>query len=134
MGRAGAKLGGAVMKSLLVLQHSEAEFLGAIEDRFETRDIGFHYLRPFSGGIVPPTGDDHDGLVVLGGGPWGSVSTPRLPTFDAEVELTADFLNRGKPIMAIGLGAQILAVAAGGGTIADDFVFTIRRNAPRKTR
>lgn len=114
------------MKSLLVIQHSEAEFLGAIEDRFEARDIGFTYLRPFSGGIVPPTGDGHDGLVVLGGGPWGSVSTPKLPTFDAEVDLTTDFLDRGKPIMAIGVGAQILAVAAGGGTIADDFVFTIR--------
>ncbi len=114
------------MKSLLVLQHSEAEFLGTIEDQFEMRSIGFRYLRPFSGGIIPPTANGHDGLVILGGGPWGSVSTPKLPTFDAEVELTADFLARGRPIMGIGLGAQILAAAAGGGTAAGDFVFTIR--------
>ncbi len=114
------------MKSLLVIQHSEAEFLGTLEDQFESRRIGFRYLRPFSGGIVPPTSDGHDGLVILGGGPWGSVSTPRLPTFDAEVELTADFRRLARPIMAIGLGAQILAAAAGGGTEASDFVFTIR--------
>lgn len=120
------------MTTLLVIQHSEAEFLGTIEDQFEARRIGFRYLRPFSGGIIPPTGEGHDGLVILGGGPWGSVSTPKLPTFDAEVELAADFLRRGLPIMAIGLGAQILAAAAGGGTAAGDFIFAVR--TARRTR
>lgn len=103
------------MRDLYVLQHCEPEFLGLIEDHLEGRGIRFAYIRPFaSGGSVPGTAAPSDGLILIGGGAWGTVSEPILPWLEAELRLTRDFLNRSKPIVAWGLGAQILALAAGG--------------------
>ena len=42
------------MKTVCVLQHVEAEYLGLIEDHLEARAVGFRYCRPFvPGGRVP---------------------------------------------------------------------------------
>jgi GMP synthase-like glutamine amidotransferase len=63
---------------------------------------------------VPGPGDECDGLVLLGGGPWGSAGSRDVPTLQQEVVLTRAMLDMGKPVIGIGLGAQILAIAAGG--------------------
>ena len=42
------------MKTLCVLQHVQAEFLGLLEDHFEGRNIRFHYCRPFAPGTKVP--------------------------------------------------------------------------------
>jgi len=104
------------MKTVCVLQHVEAEYLGLIEDHLEARAIRFHYSRPFvPGGRLPPEASGFDGLIVLGAGPLGVVSGPLMPSLGAELRLTADFLQRGLPVIGLGLGAVILATAAGGG-------------------
>jgi GMP synthase-like glutamine amidotransferase len=53
-------------------------------------------------------------LVLLGGGPWGSAGGRDVPTLQQEVALARAMLDMGKPVLGIGLGAQILAIAAGG--------------------
>jgi len=104
------------MKTVCVLQHVEAEYLGLIEDHLEARAIRFTYSRPFvPGGRVPSDAGGFDGLIVLGAGPLGVVSGPLVPSLGAELRLTADFLERGMPVIGFGLGAAILATAAGGG-------------------
>jgi GMP synthase (glutamine-hydrolysing) len=104
------------MKSLLVLQHVEAEYLGLIEDHFENRMIRFQYVRPFvPGGKIPEQTGGHDGLVVLGSGPYGVVSGHILPSMGPEIRLIKAFLAQGLPVIGIGTGAILLAVAAGGG-------------------
>ena len=114
------------MKILAVVQHTSAEYLGNIEDHLEGRRIRFRYSRPFtSGGRVPKPGSLLDGLVLLGGGPWGSAGVRNVPTLDQEVELTRAALARGLPVLGIGLGAQILAIAAGGGAAPSDLVFDV---------
>lgn len=122
------------MKTLSVLQHDSAEYLGLIEDHLEGRRIRFRYARPFAtGGRVPGPESLQDGLVLLGGGPWGSAGGRRLPTLDQEVALTRAALDQGLPVLGIGLGAQILALAAGGSAVASDFVFQVgeaARTAP----
>ena len=56
------------MKTLCVLQHVEAEYLGLMEDHFEGRNIRFHYVRPFTpGAILPPTGEGFAGLALAHG-------------------------------------------------------------------
>ena len=40
------------MKNICVIQHTEAEFLGLMEDHFEGRNIRFHYNRPFAAGAI----------------------------------------------------------------------------------
>jgi GMP synthase-like glutamine amidotransferase len=103
------------MNLLNVVQHTSADYLGLIEDHLEGRRIRFRYFRPFTEqGTVPGPGDECDGLVLLGGGPWGSAGVRDVPTLQKEVVLTRSMLDMGKPVIGIGLGAQILAVAAGG--------------------
>ena len=104
------------MKTLWVLQHTEAEYLGLIEDHLEGRALRFRYFRPFAaGGMVPETMGTADGLILLGGGPYGVVSGHILPSLGAELRLTRAALAAGLPVFGIGLGALILCVAGGGG-------------------
>jgi GMP synthase-like glutamine amidotransferase len=94
-----------------VIQHTSAEYLGLMEDHLEGRSIRFHYSRPFTGKAALPKPASIDrGLILLGGGPWGG----NLPSLKAEIELAASCLELGKSVLGIGLGAQILALAAGG--------------------
>lgn len=104
------------MKTVCVLQHVEAEYLGLIEDHLEARSIRFRYCRPFvPGGRVPADAEGYDGLIVLGAGPFGVVSGSLLPSLAAELRLATDFLKRGLPVVGIGVGSAVLATAAGGG-------------------
>ena len=125
---------GTDMKTLCVLQHTEAEFLGLMEDHFESRAIRFQYCRPFTpGGLVPAAAGDFDGLVLLGAGPFGVVSGHLIPSLGAELRLAGDFLARDLPVIGIGAGACILAAAAGGGAEEAPLRFavaTARRTGP----
>jgi GMP synthase-like glutamine amidotransferase len=115
------------MRTLAVVQHTSAEYLGLIEDHLEGRRIRFRYFRPFTAaGSLPGVADVADGLVLLGGGPWGSAAgARRLPTLDAEVALASAALAASQPLVGIGLGAQILALAAGGAVTAAPLVFDV---------
>jgi GMP synthase-like glutamine amidotransferase len=114
------------MKTLAVIQHTSAEYLGLIEDHLEGRRIRFRYSRPFTaGGKLPAPEALTDGLVLLGGGPWGSAGVRDVPTLDQEIALTRLALEKGVPVLAIGLGAQILAIAAGGAASQSDLRFEI---------
>ena len=116
------------METLCVLQHVEAEYLGLMEDHFEGRNIRFHYLRPFTPGVImPPSAEDFAGLVILGAGPKGVVSGNLIPSLGPELRLTRDFLDRGLPVVGIGTGACILTSAAGGGADDAPLRFTVER-------
>ncbi|MEZ5954719.1 MAG: hypothetical protein R3C13_10500 [Hyphomonas sp.] len=107
------------MKALTIIQHTSSDHLGLIEDHLEARQIRFRYVRPFSAGSrVPSLGEVGDGLVLLGGGPWGTAGEQNVPTLDKELELARHCLMSNKLIIGIGLGAQILALAADGSTRA----------------
>ena len=114
------------MKTLSVLQHTSAEYLGLIEDHLEGRRIRFRYSRPFAtGGRVPKPAQLLDGLVLLGGGPWGSAGDRNVPTLIEELTLTKAALQKGLPVLGIGLGAQLLSIVAGGSVQQTDFVFDV---------
>lgn len=114
------------MKTLTVLQHTSAEYLGLIEDHFEGRRIRFRYSRPFAtGGRVPKAGQLLDGLVLLGGGPWGSAGGRNVPTLIEELTLTKAALAKGLPVLGIGLGAQLLSIMAGGSVEQTDLLFEV---------
>ena len=103
------------MRLISVVQHTSAEYLGLIEDHLEGRGIRFKYFRPFTeGGRLPEIDSVRDGLILLGGGPWGSAGGRDVPTLAQEVKLAHASLMFESPVIGIGLGAQILALAAGG--------------------
>ena len=105
---------------LAVIQHTAAEYLGLIEDHLEMRGIGFRYFRPFtSGSRLPRIEETSAGMVLLGGGPWGTApGAAQLPWLEAEIELVAAALAASQPVVGFGLGAQILALAGGGSAVA----------------
>jgi len=114
------------MNLLNVVQHTSADYLGLIEDHLEGRRIRFRYFRPFTEqGTVPGPGDSCDGLVLLGGGPWGSAGGRDVPTLPQEIALARAMLDMGKPVLGIGLGAQILAIAAGGSSEPAPLAFEV---------
>lgn len=103
------------MKNLTVLQHNSAEYLGLIEDHFEGRRIRFRYIRPFTGAVeIPPYDLVGDGLILLGGGPWGSAGTRDLPSLADELALVRNCMMANKLVIGFGLGAQLIAMAGGG--------------------
>jgi GMP synthase-like glutamine amidotransferase len=109
-----------------VIQHTSAEYLGLIEDHLEGRSIRFRYCRPFTGKVALPKLETiEQGLILLGGGPWGSAGARDVPTLSEEVLLAKNCLERGMPVVGIGLGAQILAVAAGGSSEKTDLEFSV---------
>lgn len=114
------------MKVVHVFQHTSAEYLGLLEDHLEGRNIRFRYCRPFAGKNPFPKPEAlEDGLIVLGGGPWGSAGARDVPTLAQEVALAKSALESGKPVVGIGLGAQILALAAGGRSESAPLEFSV---------
>ena len=111
------------MNVVAVIQHTAGEYLGLIEDHLEGRRVRFQYYRPFAAGKLPAHELRADGLILLGGGPWGAAGTRDLPTLEQEVELTRLRLEEGTPVIGFGLGAQILALAAGGGVTRRELSF-----------
>lgn len=116
------------MKLLHVVQHTSAEFLGLMEDHLEGRSVRFRYWRPFTAkGALPSPDAEGDGLILLGGGPWGTAGGRDVPTLGQELALTRAWLERELPVVGIGLGAQILALAAGGGSETAALRFEVMR-------
>ena len=114
------------MNLLHVIQHTSADYLGLMEDHLEGRRIRFRYFRPFTEqGTIPQPGELSDGLILLGGGPWGSAGVRDVPTLDGEIAAARAMLEQGKPVIGIGLGAQILAIASGGSSEAAPLVFEV---------
>lgn len=117
------------MKYLSVIQHTQSEWLGHMEDHLEARGVRFGYARPFTtGGKLPDVATVGDGLIMIGGGSWGA-ATPEhlLPTLNAEVRLARACLMLDKPVVGIGLGAQILSLAADGRVEPAPLVFSVGR-------
>lgn len=115
------------MKHISIIQHTQSEWLGNIEDHLEGRGVRFGYIRPFSNGAtLPKPMTIGDGLILIGGGPWGA-ATPGfiLPSLEEEVRLVRACLMLDKPVLAIGLGAQILSLAAEGRVEATPLTFSV---------
>jgi GMP synthase-like glutamine amidotransferase len=123
------------LKLIHVVQHTSAEYLGLIEDHLEGRGVRFKYYRPFTESkALPPIDAMRDGLILLGGGPWGSAGTRDLPTLKEEVRLARACLMREWPVLGIGLGSQILALAAGGGSVPAALTFEVTQAQRRNLR
>lgn len=103
------------MKRFLVVQHSYSEFLGGVETQLESRGIGFSYLRPFTGQALPSSALQHDALWLLGGTHPVS-DAEHCPWVADELRLVAAFRRAGRPVVGIGFGGLVVAVAAGGTT------------------
>ena len=90
---------------MVVIQHEPGEGVGTLGPLL--RDV--RLVRTFAGDAVPRTAE---ALVVLGGG-MGVYDRDRLPHLSDEIRLLRDCLERGRPVLGICLGSQLLASALG---------------------
>jgi GMP synthase-like glutamine amidotransferase len=101
------------MKRFLVVQHSYSEFLGGVETQLESRDIGFSYVRPFTGQALPASALQYDALWLLGGA-YPVCDSAHGPWVADEVRLVSAFRRAKRPVVGLGFGGLVVAVAAGG--------------------
>lgn len=100
------------MKRFLAVQHSFAEFFGALEPQWEARGIGFQYVRPASGQDVAGTPTQFDALWLLGAA-HAAADREHCPWLDDELRLVRSFGNARRPVVGLGFGAHVLAAAHG---------------------
>jgi GMP synthase-like glutamine amidotransferase len=107
------------VSSCLIVQHVEPEGPYAIGVALGARGVTVDLRRVFAGDALPTDVADTDGLVIMGG-PMSATSDDGFPTRRAEIDLIGDALRRGLPTLGVCLGAQLLALAAGGAVFAGD--------------
>jgi len=96
----------------LVVQHTAHEGLGNLLEWLPAAGLDVHPIHPYLGHRVPPSVEG-DALIVLGG-PMGAYDDADAPWLPATRALLSTAIDDGVPTLGICLGAQLLAVAAGG--------------------
>ena len=102
----------SALTSWAVLQHVAFEGPGLIAEEAWRRGIDLDVRRTDRGEALPDL-DQIGGLVVMGG-PMAAYELEAHPYLRGELDLLRTALDRGLPVLGVCLGAQLLAVAAGG--------------------
>ena len=97
-----------------VFQHVPFEWLGSIESWFKSEKFDVESTRFFRDEL-PPKHTDFDWLVVLGG-PMNIYQYDEYPWLRDEKDAIARALERGKTVLGICLGAQVIADVLGAET------------------
>jgi GMP synthase (glutamine-hydrolysing) len=98
--------------TVLVIQHVRSETPGKIGALLRAEGISTKVVRIFEGNKVPDELGEAAGLVIMGG-PMGVYEQDRHPFLRQEIRLIEEALKRGKPVLGICLGSQLLASAVG---------------------
>lgn len=92
-------------------QHVPFEGLGVIEAWLQRQGHGINVTRLYRDDSLPAI-EEVDWLIVLGG-PMGVADEAKQPWLTAEKRFLTRFLETGKPVVGICLGAQLLADVLG---------------------
>ena len=101
------------MARVLVVEHETNASIGLVGERIAAASVEIEIVGPEIGLEIPASAHGFDGVIVLGGtpGPNDDEAAAWLPRVR---ELIADCLDREVPLLGICLGAEMLAVVAGG--------------------
>ncbi len=97
--------------SVLIIKHVEIEGPGLIEDCLQEERIPYQILN-LESGLHLPRPDDFEGVVILGG-PMNVYEEHRYPFLRKEDIFIKEAIQRGKAVLGICLGAQLVAKALG---------------------
>lgn len=98
-------------KTIYAIQHLAFEDLGSLEDIFY--ELGFR-VRYFEAGVEDLSkAFQHEGLVIILGGPIGVYETSDYPFLQQEIDGLKQRLAQNLPTIGICLGAQLIAHALG---------------------
>lgn len=102
--------------TLLVVQHVDREGPDLIGRLAVERGMTIQCVRPDRGDALPEPADIPNAIALVLGGPM-SVNDrlqPDMPWLQRELDWLTLWYQQSKPVLGICLGAQLLAVAAGG--------------------
>lgn len=94
-----------------VFQHVPFEGPGSIGPWLESRESSIGFTRVFQND-TPPNAAEIDCLIVMGG-PMSVNDEPALPWLVPEKRVIGDMITRGKPVLGVCLGAQLIANVLG---------------------
>jgi len=95
---------------VLAFRHEPMVDLGHIRPAIEDRGLGLEVMDSYREGAAMPDTSDAAGLIFLGG--TMSVND-ELPYLRQEIQLIAQAIERGQPVLGVCLGAQMMARALG---------------------
>lgn len=100
------------MKKIVVFQHVAYEILGTLHPLIKEAGLRIRYLNFDRHRDARVTLSSYDGLVILGG-PMSVWEKDKHPHLTREVEYIQEAMQKGKPVLGICLGAQLIAEALG---------------------
>lgn len=96
---------------VLVFRHAPSDGLGLIGDALDAHAITYQYADLYaSSNTAPPPASEADALILMGG---SMSANDALPFLTQEVEYIRSAVQRGKPVLGVCLGAQLIAKALG---------------------
>lgn len=95
--------------------HESFEAPAAIETWAKEHGHALSYTRFYRNDSLPPTVDDFDYLIVMGGPQSPATSKAECPHFHArtEIEFISEAITKGKLLLGVCLGAQLIGEALG---------------------
>lgn len=96
----------------LVVENYDNTWLGQVETALAQAGAEIDLCRAQRGDLLPAGANDHDAMVVLGGG-QNALADAEHPYFPRLIDLLRDFERQDRAVLGICLGSQILARAFG---------------------
>jgi len=100
-------------KPLIIIQHEPDDPPGSIGVALRDLGVPFEVCRPDQGDALPEWPHETSGIIALGGA-IHVTQTREFPFLEAEIKLLRRIVHEGGPVWGVCLGAQLLALAAGG--------------------
>ena len=99
-----------------MIQHVDHEGPDLIRELAMQRGMSIRTIRPDLGELLPDPASVPETIAVVLGGPMGvnQLNDPKMDWLRHELEWLSSWHQKKKPVLGICLGAQLLAVAAGG--------------------
>jgi GMP synthase (glutamine-hydrolysing) len=97
---------------IIAIRHAAVKDLGSFHPVFTQEGLEVHYLEAQEDILLSPLTLEA-ALVVILGGPMCANEQDRFPFINEEMKLVNKRITAGKPVLGIGLGAQVIAKALG---------------------
>jgi GMP synthase (glutamine-hydrolysing) len=99
-----------LMKTAIAISHVCFEDAGTLEDALSARGVSLRYLQAGVDDLAEAKSAD---ILVVLGGPIGVYELDRYPFLRSEFAVIESALTRGRPVIGICLGAQLIAAVLG---------------------
>ena len=101
------------MAEILAIAHPDGGTVGVLAEAASEQSLAIEHWIPAEGGEPQRPLDQYSGLVVLGGDE-NIDEVDRYPYLEREYEIVNDWIEAGRPLFGVCLGAQMIAHVSGG--------------------